>query len=338
MAVLSGKTTSGELAFDKYVKKNSKWKELELEIEKKMEGVFLYNNKKDTLLLESGTSFTLASNSLTTFSSIKYAKVKYNNKVGFIPINRIRKPTKTNVMEAEETAITDLDGLIKDLLKFGPLDICLKINNRIETYKNVSGVRNVTEKVLGREAKSDFCIVDDKNRDLIHISHKKEGGPEAYQQYGGVSEKSGTQQRPRMIYENDEVQQFLRKVTQYIENDRLQNPVYSKIKNDDLINQSVYGPNYNNNYGIDNVHMIGQGNPILKPMRNKENCYSLEFSSHTSYNGDVDFFKKGGYEAVFGATFRAGRGFNVEGKRYKGARIGIYPIALIQNRSGATEI
>jgi hypothetical protein len=49
MAVLSGKTTAGESAFDKYVKNNPKWKELDLLIEEKLEAVFYKENKKDIL-------------------------------------------------------------------------------------------------------------------------------------------------------------------------------------------------------------------------------------------------------------------------------------------------
>ena len=340
MALLSSKTTSGELSFDKYVKNNSKWEDLELEIEKDISAIFYDEHNNDsTFDVVEGTPFRLLRNTSVIIQSSVCAHVKVGEKRGYIPINKIRKPTKTNVMEAEQTAIRDLDLLIEDLIKqSGPPDICVKIDASVIKYPDVVGVRNVTEKVLGRDAKSDFCMVDSKDKDLIHISHKKVGGPEAYQQYGGISNKSGTVQRPKLIYDNDEVQTFLGKATEYIENNKLVHPIYTPVKNKKLINQAVFGPNYGGDFGIDNVQMIGQGNPILTPRRDDENCFDLTFSSHTSFNGNADFFQRGSYKAVLGATYRAGRGFEYKRKRYTGARIGIYPLALIKNRAGAIVI
>ncbi len=56
-----------------------------------------------------------------------------------------------------------------------------------------------------------------------------------------------------------------------------------------------------------------------------------------SISGDLSHFNEG-YTPVFGATFRAGRGFELDGKRYDGARVGIYPIKLIQTRGGVVEV
>jgi hypothetical protein len=51
-----------------------------------------------------------------------------------------------------------------------------------------------------------------------------------------------------------------------------------------------------------------------------------------SLSGDLSHFV-GGYLPVFGATFRAGRGFDYKGKRYNGARVAIYPQKLMSTRS-----
>ena len=336
MATLSGKSTSGESAFDKYVKNNGKWKDLVLKVEDKMNATFFKTNKKDTHgVLESGAEMKLLSNTESTIGKLKVAHVKSGSNSGYVALNRIRKPTKTNVMAAEEAAIRDLDKLIKDLVtQLGPIKICTPNGD----FKNCVGVRNITEKVLGREAKADFAIYDDKGKDQIFISHKKAGGPAAYQQYGGVSPKSGSQNQPTLIYDDPEVKNFLRKVAGYIVENKLTNPVYSYVKNKDLINKSVYGPSYGGKFGIDNVNLIAQGNPILKPKAREEACFNLDFSDHVSWNGDTDYFSRGGYRAAFAATYRAGRGFDIDGKRYSGARVAIYPVALVSNRSGAEEI
>jgi len=336
MAVLSGKSTSGESAFDKYIGNNSMWKDLVLKVEVDMNATFFKSNKKDTHgVLEAGKELKLQSNTQDTIGKLKVAHVKVGSKTGYVALNRIRKPTKTNVMAAEEAAIRDLDKLIKDLVKqLGPIKICTPSGD----FKNCVGVRNITEKVLGREAKADFAIYDDKDKDQIFISHKKAGGPAAYQQYGGVSPKSGSSSNPTLIYDDAETKNFLRKVAGYIVGDRLQNPVYSYVKSTTLINRSVYGPAYGGKYGIDNVNMIAQGNPKLTPKRGEEACFNLTFSDHVSWNGDSDYFSRGGYRAAFAATYRAGRGFDIDGQRYNGARVAIYPVALVSNRSGAEEV
>ena len=56
-----------------------------------------------------------------------------------------------------------------------------------------------------------------------------------------------------------------------------------------------------------------------------------------SLSGDLTSFN-GDYTPVFGATFRAGRGFDFEGKRYSGARVGIYPMKLVAGRGGVEEL
>jgi hypothetical protein len=335
MAVLSGKSTGGILSWDKYVKNNSKWKDLILKIENKETAVFLKDDKKNThKMLSESTEMKLLSNQKILISGKPFAKVKVGALSGYVPLNKIRKPTKTNVLEAEEAAMADLNKLIQKLItQVGPIDICTPLG----TYKSVTGVRNVTEKILGRDVKADFVIVSGK-KDLIYISHKKLGGPEAYQQYGGLSEKSGTTTNPLLIYNDPEVVKFMSKVTTYIEDNRLTNPVYSYVDSETLINRSIFGPSYGKAYGVDNVHMIAQGNPVLTPDRNKENCYNLTWTSHYSFNGDLSHFKSSGYRPAFAATYRAGRGFTLGGVRYNGARLGIYPIALVINRSGATEI
>ena len=130
MAVLSGKTTAGGSAFDKYVKTNPKWKDLDLEIEQKMEAVFYKENKKDVYddMLVSGTKLELIDNRETLIGKLKLAHVKVKSKRGYVPLNKIRKPTKTNVLAAEEAAMRDLDKLIKDLVsQVGPIKICTPI-------------------------------------------------------------------------------------------------------------------------------------------------------------------------------------------------------------------
>ena len=215
----------------------------------------------------------------------------------------------------------------------GKIDIKLKGDNTI--YKNISFAIKVdgsikrTANVKG-DPKADIILCSDKNRPLtkgsIFISHKKEGGPEAFQQYGGLSEQAGEN-----INENKIVQKFLKYVSEIIGNsDKLPHPIMMTFNDKTLANMSIYGPEYGSDFSIQHTQLIGQGNPVFKHIKN--DIYELSFSSHLSLSGDLSHFT-GGYLPVLGATFRAGRGFDYNGKRYNGARVAIYPHKLMATRS-----
>lgn len=340
MAALSTTLTRGRgPAFNKYVRDNPSWADLVLKVEEKITATFFKESKKSTHgVLPARTEMKLLSNQESLIGKLRVAHVQVGTKKGYIALKEIRKPT-TNVMDAEEAAIRDLERLIDDMVaEVGAFKVCTPVGN----WENINGVANVSGKarVAGsaRDYKADFALTSN-GVPKIFISHKKVGGPEAYQQYGGVTQVAGTPTNRNLIYMNSEVQSFLSEAGGYIQNDRLTRPVYRFVESDELINQSVYGPDYGGAFGNDNVQCIGQGNPIFTPKRDEEACFSLDFSSHVSWNGDLTFFKTSRYRAAFAATYRAGRGWTMpDGTRYSGARAGIYPIALVQNRSGALEI
>jgi len=333
MATLSGRTTAGGPAWDKYVGKNPKWRDLNLVIENNMQASMVDERAKKVLFrLQEKDGFKLRSNRLKLINKVSYAQVRYNNKNGLIPITKIRKPTSTDVLKEEAIALAELDKIIKRIVaQVGPFDLRIKGDPKRKIYKGITGTRNTTEKFLGREAKSDFNIVSAKG-DEIYISHKKAGGAKAFQQYGGVSKQAGVK-----IYNHPEVREFLIQCSNLIENGVLIYPVYSYIQDNELINLSIFGSEYGKKFGIDNVTIIGQGSAIIKPVKNKE-LFELDFSDHLVHNGDAKKFKTGQYKAILGATFRAGRGFIIDGIRYTGARLGIYPKDMIINRSGAKEL
>ena len=334
MAVLSGKTSDGSMAWDKYVKNNPKYKDISFVIENKMTTEMLdTSGKKIIYSLKDKDNFSIISPTTVKIENKEYAKVQYKGRNRLIPINKIRKPTNTDVLKEEAVALERLNALIKEIVeKVGPFELVIKGDPSRTVYKNIIGARNVTEKVLGREAKSDFNIVSTTG-DAIFISHKKGGGAEAFQQYGGLSADAGTK-----IQNHPEVVNFLRKTADYITDGKLTRPVYSQVVKSDLINMSVFGHDFGQKFGIDNVTIIGQGDAKIKVLDRFENRFELDFSSHLVYNGQYKEFTSGDYKAVLGATFRAGRGFNVDGKRYVGARVGVYPAKLVIKRSGALEI
>lgn len=338
MASLADKTTSGELAWDKYVYKNKNWKELNLEIEKNGELLKRKGNSLEKLLdVSKGQRLKVKSNIATTIAGKKYASVIINKKEGFIALGAIRKPTNFTPTGYEVEVVNMINKVIANNNNI-PIDIKIKGSNKV--YKGISGAIQVDTNIkraagASADPKADIILYVDKKRLLapnnIYISHKKEGGPEAFQQYGGLTEKAGIE-----IYNHPETKKFLKAVANNIGDEGLQNPMFMRVKDSSLKNMSIYGPEYHKGFGVQHVQLIGQGLPKLTPTK-KENVWELDFSSHMSISGNLSHFD-GGYTPVFGATFRAGRGFELNGKRYDGARVGIYPIKLIETRGGAKEV
>lgn len=239
--------------------------------------------------------------------------------------------TESNTLQYEVAVVNAVNAFVKE--KKGNVDIHLE---GIGTYA-ITGAVQVDSSIKRAggamaDPKADIILYqsadDYLNSGNIFISHKKDGGPEAFQQYGGLTETAG-----RQIYTHRQVQQFLSELVPYIGDEGLVQPVMKKITDATLMNMSIFGPDYlpgKKTFGLQNVQLIGQGLPTFKPYSRKKNTYTMEFP-HMALNGDLTFFR-GGYEPVFGATYRRGRGFTLSGHRYDGVRVGIYPKALMATR------
>ena len=331
MALLSGKTTDGRPAWDKYVRQNQNWRNLTLEIEKGLKDVnFLVKRgskyQGTETYLKGGDKFSLTSNQTVKAQGLELAGVRYQGKIGFIPVNKIRKPSGFDSVKDETIALENLDSLIREIGY--PIDIQIKGDRRLDrkVYKGITGARTVPG-----TPKADFACFNSAGNQIF-ISHKKSGGAKAFQQYSGVTEKAGP-----AINQHPEVIAFMRIVSTYIENNRLTQPVYTVVKDRRLINLSIFGPDYGKSFGTENCQLIGQGQAKLMPT-NKDGLFHLTFDDHIALNGEVDLFTSGDYTAILAATYRAGRGFIVDGRRYDGARLGIYPMDFMKGRSGATEV
>lgn len=336
MATLSGKTTSGQLAFTKYVTDNPRYSEIEYEIEKGAEANLLIKSGTKVKLdvkLKAGDTFNILEKKTTEVDDITCAKVKFKSKVGYIPISKIRKPTTGGSSTQYEDQV--VDALNKSFLEIGQ-PITIQLGGR--QYKNLMYAVKLDTSLKQRagvraDPKCDIIICEDIKNPFagtpIYISHKKEGGPEVFQQYGGLSEVAGSE-----IYNHPAVQKFLRFVSQHIKNDKLEAPIMGIFDDARLANLSIFGPEYGKKFSVQHVQLIGQGQPILTKIN--EDTFKLDFTSHMSLSGDLSHFG-GGYTPVFGATFRAGRGFEVDGKRISGARVGIYPKKLVESRGGLIE-
>lgn len=337
MADLSQKATDGRLSFIKYVTENKKFSETEFEIEKGKSSVLFTKKGKaavaGTKEYKAGTKIKITDKNLHDVGGIKMAEVKIGTASGYLPIKVIRKPTGGNGTQYEDEIVDAINAFIKEA--GCPINIKLKGDSKV--YKDILYAVKVDTPIKQKagvrgDPKADIILCkDNKNPTApgsIYISHKKEGGPEAFQQYGGLSEQAGQQ-----IYNHPLTQKFLALVAQAIGNKpQLPYPVLATFTDTKLANMSIYGPEYGGAFSIQHTQIIGQGKVRFEKQRNGE-LYVMDFTSHMSLSGDLSHFT-GGYLPVFGATFRAGRGFDYKGKRYNGARVAIYPHKLMATRSG----
>lgn len=340
MADLGSKATDGRLSFIKYVTENKRFTEIEYEIEKGKKTV-IYTKKGTGLVagtkeLKAGDKIKITDKKMYEISGLKLAAIKFGATAGFIPINTIRKPTGGNGTQYEDEVVDAINAYI--LEAGGKIDIKLKGDSKV--YKDIAYAVKVDTAIkraggVRGDPKADIILCKDKKAPLaagsIYISHKKEGGPEAFQQYGGLSEQAGPE-----IYNHKLVQKFLKIVAEALDGGKLTQlpyPIMATFKDPVLANMSIYGPDYGKAFSLQHTQIIGQGKPTF---RTSGKTVELSFTSHMSLSGDLSHFQ-GGYLPVFGATFRAGRGFEVDGKRFSGARVAIYPQKLMATRSGLAE-
>lgn len=336
MATLAQRTTDGSDSFDKYVKRNPRFKETLFQIENKQTAPFLVKkeaNYQQIAILPESTQFNIIDTNFHILNNIRYAKVKYGSKEGYIALNKIRKPTAGNGTAYEDEVVDALNTMFS---QFG-VPVTIKVGNKL--YKNMSYAVKVDTQLKRAggsksDPKADIIICKDKKNplasDSIYISHKKEGGPEVFQQYGGLTESASSK-----IYNHPEVQEFLKQTSEFVIDNKLTKPLMKNIKDKKLINLSIYGPDYGSNFSLQHVQIIGQGKPKLTKI--KDDYYDLDFTSHMSISGNLSYFTNG-YLPVFGATYREGRGFTINGKRIEGVRVGIYPAKLLQSRSGLVKL
>lgn len=199
------------------------------------------------------------------------------------------------------------------------------------TFKNIVGIN----KVEGTP-KADVALVtwDGKKLvDVCFISHKMGTSAKDFQQYSGITDKADGK-KSGSISKDKDVQAFLKEIAQpgiYKKITKDKKRFYHEIRSKVLIGKAVYGPEYGSSqFGIDNIHGIGQGTPML--IKNAAG-YELKFSAGAHYNGDVQPFLNGNYKAVIGGRYTAGRNFMVNNRNYTDVRVLILPLVVLGGQS-----
>ena len=362
MASLSGSSSGGVSNWDKYVKLNSAWNTTDYPMDK---NATVYSrvppsarvpaNHPISGYLNKGNPVRIETQVVTTVGTSKYAKIKSGSITGYVKLTEIGKPNARGGADAEQRTLDFTKQKISDLEWVSGLGrgsragIDLNIPG-VGFFLGITDVEKVPNRIHGREAKSDFVLKNTLGKKILFISHKDGNGPKAFGQYGGVSTKAGNIDDASMIYNHPEVQTYLNKLYRLYQdgigartipnnpfnrNGRLTQAVMYKIQDSTLVNKSVYGPDYGRAKGPDNVHLIGQGQFVFRPLVNNEGdlYFNLGFDGHMSLNGDTSDFMNdaSGYRAVLITTYRGRRPTQTPGGAVPETRTAIYPKSYREN-------
>ena len=172
--------------------------------------------------------------------------------------------------------------------------------------------------------KADFNLINSANVPVVFISHKKAGGK-------GPSSDDFIRWSGYTMYANHpEVKAFNDALKKWLEENNLeglpnQTRFIAPIKDDELIQKLIYGPNYGKEYGPENVNIILQGKISLVPKG--KDTYELEAEHVESppsvpqgsyapyltagYRGDREMFGIKNNEAIVMTKSIAGKASNV---------------------------
>lgn len=200
----------------------------------------------------------------------------------------------TNPLNKETKQINSIQNQI-DYLKCGQNHINVQFNGC--DYK-ISSV----EKIKGNK-KADFVLLNEKNNPVIFISHKDGKTVKHFQQLSGVSS-------PNIINHT-----FVNSFVDYLK-DNYPNGIpkgygtiaskeipQNKSYNRELLHKCVFGDDHKNEYGIDNVNALIQGN-IKFTIKN--NGYDITSDSHFIINHN-DSSQKLPFETRIMAMYRSDR-------------------------------
>jgi hypothetical protein len=199
------------------------------------------------------------------------------------------------------------------------------------TFKNIYGANKVEGTPKADIALVTFNTKTKKFEDVCFISHKMGSDAGGFQQYSGITPKADGQ-KTGSISKDKNVVDFLRKLSGYHNTIvGAKKRFYAVVKDRKLIGKSIYGPQFGETrFGIDNIHLIGQGDVRMSVVGN---THKLDFTAHASYNPDVSEFMKNGYTTIIGARYSSGRNYEVDGVTYKSVRVLIMPKKLIGSKA-----
>lgn len=323
-AVLSHKSNRGGRKWEQV---KSDINNIDFEIEKKRYDSPLMNKYGETLgIMQPEESLKILSDKEIEISGERAVYVKNRQgEEGWMHLKNIRNPGPKSTTSFEDKVLEMIKKRFDQIVNtYGPFTLCLDGRHEM---KNVVDIMQPEG-----DPKADYVIYDDRKRAVGFISHKKGGGAGGFQQYGGISQRSGIQKygTKEMV---DEVDDFIKAVHDHkMQNPNLRYRMYRPVVNEDIIRFAVYGRDYKDEFGLHNVNIIGQGYPIIDVSGDAVN---LTFNEEVCHNPDVSWALKGAYRAIFMARNAGGRPLrclmcDVAVPKTRG---GIFPYAYLNSTS-----
>lgn len=297
---------------------------------------------------ETGASCILVDNTSKSFKlrgkEQLCCHVKQGKTTAWVPIGWIEYASKGVTLD-EDVALKEMNNAIKERM-IGGEGICIVVKNRSgkikQIFKGITGAETVTRRDFGvrYDPKGDFFLTNKANKRVAFFSHKAAGGAKAYQQYSGVS-KEADFGRNGVISQHPEVVNALRDMMEkydIIQDERVR--FRREIKSEELKNYAIFGPHFGRQFGVNNCHVMAQGDPKLVEITDREkksipvlrHCgivYELTFSDDVSLNGDLSHFNMKDYKPVIAVTYRSDKKVTVDGKDYPRIRGMIAPEVLV---------
>ena len=348
MAELSRRRSNGETVFESYIHNKEDWDRYNNDVltfrgPAGGKDFPIYKDNNDlSPSLEMGKVVKLIDNKqrMVTIKgrSTPCAHFEQGTVKGWCPIQWISYKAK-DFEKKQNVAMDMLSAAIQERMVGGE-GICIFFRNRNQgigqVYKNVTGIKKIVNGEFGvrYDPKSDFALMSGRQH-VCHISHKDKGGPKAYQQYAGLTREADFG-RTGILSEHPEVLAFLEDaLPRYneIQNNRVRFRRY--VESDELAQLAIFGPEFGRQNGVNNVHVMAQGDPILIPSDGAvQGCgmaYELQFSEDHSLDGDLTHFKTRGYRAVIGVRYgELSRKVTYQGREYRRLRALIGPEDLLR--------
>lgn len=321
---MAGKRTSGTLCWVSFVIDNPNWQDLELfaVTDRDIQIYGIYSTEPD--IIPAGQSLGrpvcrgLCNLSFTEdnprFPGGHYAITER----GFVSIFDIQKPAVMKRTDYEKQAVKRLNASLKasespKTVVSGPF-----VFDRITRVEIINGT-----------PKADFVLIDEEDKPVGWISHKSGTTCKDFQQYSGLTERSG-------LHTHEEVIGFHEDISHTFNQECADpfDPFYRPIEDVNLVNMAVFGPSYGSSFGENHVHMIAQGDPNLTSI--DSNTMELSWSSTCFFSGEAEELMKSSYRASLAATYRndTTRKIYTERGVFRNVRTMTAPKSMIDTRTG----
>lgn len=184
--------------------------------------------------------------------------------------------------------------------------------------------------------KADFMGINKNGEAVFFISHKAGNTVKDFQQYSGISNRSG-----QTIYNHEEVKSFRKDISEKSSEEFRNKMYYRSIDDVKLKQYAVFGKDYmNSKFSSNNINFFAQGRPVFTVIRRStkttNSTLKLDFTTKLISRRQIDQLSRE-YEPYLGArqgeAYRTVDGTDSGGSRVTGVRAGVFAKGYIESRT-----